>query len=205
MRRANFDVGAVHFLVVEDSLPVALACQRTLVRLGKVTLADGVASAGRIVATTRLTGLVTDVSLPDGSGFSVAKDARDKAPGLPILIISGAVDHGRLEAAHELGAMYLLKPLQSGQLTMFGERAIARQRRAALLLQRWVVRYNLFAAEAVTLRMALDGLKREEIARVRGVSANTVKNQVSKLLPKLGVGDLAEAIAAFYQELSLLE
>jgi len=37
------------------------------------------------------------------------------------------------------------------------------------------------------------------------VSANTVKNQVSKLLPKLGVGDLAEAIAAFYQELSLLE
>lgn len=194
--------GAPHFLLVEDNDLVARACQRALEQHGAVSLAGSVAEGIIVVATVRLTGLVADIALPDGSGLEVAMEARARMPDLPILIISGDVDPARLDIADELGASYLLKPIERWQLKRFAERAIARLQRASALIHGWVVRYGLTEAETATLRLALDGLRREEIARVRMVSRSTVKHQVASLLAKVSAESLSETRTLFYQELS---
>src|SRR6202011_2426740 len=55
---------------------------------------------------------ILDIGLPDVSGLEVLKQIRQRAPGLPVLIITA---HGNLDnavAAKKLGAAgYLVKPL----------------------------------------------------------------------------------------------
>lgn len=202
MTRSRPHDGHPHFLLVEDHDLAAVAYRRALGRYGIVTLASGVAEAGLVIAAIHLTGLVVDVSLPDGSGLEVAREARARAPDLPILIVSADVDAERLDVADELGAAYLLKPLEAVQLSRFAERALARQQRASDLLAEWQRRYGLSAAETVTLRLAVEGLRRDEIAARRGVGVNTVRTQIGTLLVKVGIATIAETIAAFYRELS---
>jgi DNA-binding NarL/FixJ family response regulator len=195
---------AVCFLVVEDDSAVAMSYRRILSAYGDVRIVDTVATARQAIANGEATGLITDISLPDGSGLDVAREARGSAKNLPILIISGNVDQERLDAAYQLHAAFLLKPVGRRQLQVFAERAIQRQRRSATLILAWANRYKLSAAETVTLRLAIDGLRRDEIAAARGVSANTVKSQIGTLLSKVGAPTIDQAVALFYGELSMM-
>lgn len=197
----QLSTGPPHFLLVEDDDRLAAAFRRVLARYGVVSVADSVAVAFVAIDTMALTGVVSDVSLPDGSGIDVAARARARTSDLPILLVSGAVDHWRLGAAHELGAAFLLKPVDTQQLAHFAERAVARQRRAATLFEEWGRRYGFTAAEAVTLRLALGGMRRDEIASARGVRAVTVRNQIAGLVAKVGAPTVAECVALFYREL----
>lgn len=201
MTEFQFSPYATLFLLVEDDGLVAASYRRALGRHGAVTVASNVAEANVAMDTMDLTGIVADVSLPDGTGFDVATRVRTRTPHLPILLISGAVDGHRLGAAHELGASFLLKPVDAMHLTRFAERAIGRRRRAATLLGEWVSRYRLTAAETVTLRLALNGRQRAEIAAARGVTAITVRNQIASLVAKGETRSLADMVANFYREL----
>lgn len=202
MTDARLSVGPPHFLVVEDNDLVAAAYRRAISKHGIVSVASSVAEAGLVIAGARLTGLIVDVELPDGSGLEVARAARLRDRNLPIVVISGGVDARRLGDAHQIEATYLLKPVGTTDLRAFVERAIARERRAERLLSEWTGRYGLSAAEAMTLRLAVNGLQRDEIAARRGVGAGTVKSQVHGLLSKLGLPSMADAKAAFFRELA---
>lgn len=189
------------FLVVEDEGLVALAYRQALRGHGSVTVAPTVAEAREVFARCRPTGLVTDISLPDGSGLDVAREARARSRDLPILIVSGDVTPERMAVAVELEAGFLWKPIDPKQLALFAERAVARGFRLDTLLKDWIDRYALSAAEAVTFRCAVDGLRRAEIAETRGVSQSTVKNQIAGMLPKVGAADLSDAVLRFYREM----
>lgn len=191
-----------HFILVEDNDHVAHVYRRVFESFGTVALARSVAEARSVLAAAHVTGLVADISLPDGSGLDVAREARARMKDLPILIISGDVNSVRLDTADELFAAILEKPIRRSQLIRFAERAIARERRAATLLVTWMYRYSLSAAEMMTLRLAVDGLTRDDIVVARGVSLNTVKTQIAALLGKRSVATLAQAVAAFYAELA---
>lgn len=198
----RLSVGPPHFLVVEDNDLVASAYRRAISKHGIVSVASSVAEAGLVIAGARLTGLIVDVELPDGSGLEVARDARLRDWGLPIVVISGGVDARRLGDAHRIEATYLLKPVETADLRAFVERAIDRERREERLLAEWTDRHGLSAAEAMTLRLAINGLRRDEIAARRGVSVGTAKNQIHALLAKVGQSALADAAAQFYRELA---
>lgn len=195
--------GHAHFLLVEDDPLVALAYQRHLRAFGAVSAATNVTDAFFLLAEIRFTGIVTDVELPDGTGFDLAREARKLVTDMPILFMSGSVDAERLDRAHELGGAFVLKPNAEKQLALFAARSMERQRRVAGLLRAWSERYNLSAAESVTLKLAVDGLKRDGIATARRVSPNTVKIQVGAMLDKIGASSMAETVATFYAELAL--
>lgn len=201
-RRGPLPSGPPTFLLVEDNDLVALAYQRVLREHGAVVVVETVHAARAVILADRVTGMVTDIALPDGSGLELARAARERFGDLPILLISGGIDSRRLEVADEIGVPILLKPIGRPQLTRFAERAIGRQWRAGALLTAWVERYRLSAAEAIMLKLLLEGYKRNEVAAARGISPNTVRNQIGALLDKIGTTSVAETLAAFFEELA---
>lgn len=60
--------------------------------------------------------LVLDIAMPGVSGLSVARDARRKTPGLPILFISGHAQRETIDAAELGDAQLLRKPFLSHEL-----------------------------------------------------------------------------------------
>jgi CheY-like chemotaxis protein len=60
--------------------------------------------------------LVLDIAMPGISGLTVAQDARQATPGLPIVFISGHAHREAIDAAHLSDAQLLRKPFLSHEL-----------------------------------------------------------------------------------------
>ena len=105
------DPAGWQLLVVEDDVWIARLIDRIVMRSGStVHIVGTVAAALSELGEERWTALVTDLSLPDGSGIEVIEHAREVAPKLPILATSayGAVAESQ---ALEIGASaFLAKP-----------------------------------------------------------------------------------------------
>lgn len=104
-------------LVVEDEALVREVTVEALTSAGYpvIQAADG-AEAQKILETTRLAALVTDVMMPGAlDGVAVAGLARRLAPELPILVVSACHGHPRLTALPS-DAAFLGKPYSDIQL-----------------------------------------------------------------------------------------
>ncbi len=99
--------------MVEDNL-IDLELIRE--RLNDVALGYTLSTADRLAAALSLLEketfdvLLLDLSLPDSSGFESLRKLRDKAPGLPIVVLTGNSDEDFAVQAIDLGAQdYLVK------------------------------------------------------------------------------------------------
>jgi CheY-like chemotaxis protein len=107
-------------LVVEDDPDVRVLAVALLGSLGYQIMeaATGAAALKELGSTTRVNLLLTDVVLPGGmNGRELAKEAERRAPGIPVLYMSGytenaIVHHGRLDAGTEV----LQKPFRRADL-----------------------------------------------------------------------------------------
>jgi len=185
------------FLIVEDEDLLRFALSRHFDRYGHVEVAATVEQARQLLNRDRFDALVVDVKLRDGSGFEVLAHARDHAPDILALVLSGAVDATRLAQAFSLGVAYLVKPASPTQLHRFAVEARARHLKNTswlrALISEWVARYRLTPAEEQVLALALDGYSRTEIAERRDVTLATLKKQVQSLLGKTGDTSLESA------------
>lgn len=176
----------------------------TLEKRGVVSVFRG--ARALVVPLTRLTGLVVvDTAASDESSIGIAREARATAPNLPILLLFPEIGRRQTTIALELTATILLQPAEPDEVALFASRAVDQYQRVEVLLKAWVLQYRLTPAETETLRLALDGMRRSEIARERGVSTSTVKNQVAGMLPKLGFIDLDQAVVMFYRQLARID
>ena len=100
-------------LLVEDDLDVRVLLEHVLASAGcDVAAVETVKSAKRLIEAQPYELVVTDGSLPDGTGIDVADEA--KARGIGALIITG---HAlRLPQDRLAKYPYLLKPLRPGEL-----------------------------------------------------------------------------------------
>lgn len=196
------------FLVVEDHPLIGSTIQRALARHGQAELVETRAKALARIADGGIDGVVADVGLPDGSGFDVVREVKRVAPNVPVLILSGEVDHGRLREADAHHATYLLKPPAVSDLDRFATRvkeaaAIAFER-VDYIVDRWAERHSLSRAETAILRIAAHGTRRSDLAERRGVEPSTVKKQVQFLLAKTGDESLQTLVSRLLRE-ALLE
>ncbi len=111
-------------LVVDDDESIV----RVLCRLiGKVCPAVGattIAEAnGHIERAPRLTGLILDVHLQEGSGWEVLVTARARDPLLPAMMLTGMRWSSLVEQAREFHAIPYEKPLEPGDAVRFAETA----------------------------------------------------------------------------------
>ncbi len=184
-------------LLVEDDHNLSRALSRVALRHGQVVLAATAQRARSLAADGgNWTAFIVDIGLPDESGLAVLADVRVGHPNTPALVLTGHMDHDVVNKTWELGAQYLLKPVDVALIDRFLSAASAApfQVRVERAVQAWVVRYGVSEAEADVLRRAVLGDDRRTVAAARGSSEQTINKHVANLLRRTGDACLHVAV-----------
>jgi DNA-binding NtrC family response regulator len=132
--------GAFDVLVVEDRDSLRTMLRRTLVAKGyRVADARTVPEARRILATARVSVVLTDLRLPgNSSGLDVLESALDSDPNLPVIVMTayGTVQDA-VDAMKEGAFDFLSKPVDTDHLLLLMERAVGQRR---LLMENLVLK-----------------------------------------------------------------
>ncbi|OED41557.1 hypothetical protein AB833_09300 [Chromatiales bacterium (ex Bugula neritina AB1)] len=107
-------------LLVEDNVPLALALKIRLSAMGyNLITAENVASAMSMIANRKPDLSLIDINLPDGTGFSLAKQIKNNPniPEIPVVFISanGNSDYREKSILYS-SAPLLEKPFSAAQL-----------------------------------------------------------------------------------------
>lgn len=146
---------------------------------------------------------VLDVRLPDGDGVSVCRELRSRMPELACLMLTSFDDEEALLDAIVAGASgYVLKQItgtdlvQAVRMIASGRslldpgataRVMARLRNNAAQADRPTGVAALTAREQEVLELIGEGLTNREIGLRLYLAEKTVKNNISRILAKLGV------------------
>lgn len=105
----------MNVLILEDDIVVAKLLNTVVYGLYsgvQVTIAGGLAEALRAWRSTVFDLLICGWSFPDGQGLDLVKRVREKAPELPVFMVSGQTDRQRvLAAAHYRVTGFISKPV----------------------------------------------------------------------------------------------
>lgn len=111
---------------MDDDPAVGAGFQRALRKYGQVIAVTTVAQARDQVQRERSWhAFLVDLQLPDGSGLDLIAELRRGWPLTPALLLTGHVDGGVANAAYDLGADVLGKPVDMGRIGRFIEKALS--------------------------------------------------------------------------------
>jgi two-component system response regulator DevR len=204
--------GSVRVFLVDDHEMVRrgvrdlLEEQPDIVVVGEAaTAAEAVPAIGRLVPNVA----VLDARLPDGHGVDVCRDVRSAHPEIACLMFTSYDDETAIMAAIMAGAAgYLLKQIRGIDLVDAVRRVAAGQSLLdPAVTQTVLARLRsgdvhqpdplgaLSDQERRVLVLIAEGLTNREIGAQLFLAEKTVKNYVSSLLAKLGLGRRAQAAA----------
>ncbi len=190
-------------LMLEDDVLQWRAVQRALKGLGEVTAVGSCAAANDAISQGPWNGLLVDVTLPDGSGLKWLAGARSGGCKAPALVLTNLVDRDLINAAFDLQAVYVCKPLPAQGFRDFVGSFARRdsERKQFGLLTRSAMRVlassGLTAAELEIVSAAVAGTSPQDFRADQGITMNTYKTQVRSILRKTGadsVGDLRDRV-----------
>lgn len=114
------------YLVVEDEPYVGRALLRLVRPFGEGVLARTVRAAkGQLASTVPWRAFLIDLGLPDGSGLDVLRAVREAFPRAPAMVLTGRVEAELINAVHDLGAQYTVKPIDERRVQRFLEEVAA--------------------------------------------------------------------------------
>ena len=146
--------------------------------------------------------VLMDLLMPVMDGTQATRTIRRELAGVEVVALTSALDNDHVVAAMRAGAIgYLLKSAEADDLRRAIRAAAAGQvhldpAAAARLVHE--IRSPpspeaLTARETDVVRLLAAGLANKEIGRVLGISEDTVKTHVSRILAKLGVQSRTQA------------
>ena len=200
---------AIRVYLLDDHELVRQGIRRVLESSGEIDVVgegDTIAIGTSQIRSLRPDVAVLDVRLPDGSGIEACRAIRSTDPHVRALILTSYDDDEALLAAIMAGAAgYVLKEIRGHDLVDAVRRVAAGQSLidptvTTRLLDR--VRSgraggseldSLTPQEQRLLGYIAEGLTNREIAEQMSLAEKTVKNYVSSVLAKLGVGRRAQA------------
>ena len=145
--------------------------------------------------------VVTDVFLgsDDRAGLRLMTDLRAAGIHAPVVVITAYADVEKVKIALNEGATHLLeKPFRAPQLLEAIERARSQGGDARHAVEQVLSRANLTAKERTVALHLLEGLTSSEIAELEHNSAKTIRQHVSQIYAKCGVGSRAELFRLVY-------
>ena len=106
-------------LLVEDDAATAFHRTRTLTAAGfAVTEARTMAEGAAAFARTKFHIVLSDIRLPDGSGYELCRTLHRQVPDIPVVLISAAYidDAARTTATYAGAVEFLAEPVPSATL-----------------------------------------------------------------------------------------
>jgi FixJ family two-component response regulator len=190
-------------LLVEDERDTRELLSQAIERAGWrcVSAANGREALERARAAKFVDVAVTDVSLEgdDRAGLTLMAELRAAGIHAPVVIITAYADVEKVKVALNQGAAHLLeKPFRAAQLVEAIERAHDHGHDPRHAVDQVLARANLTAKERTVALHLLDGLSSSEIAEVERNSAKTIRQHVSTIYAKCGVGSRAEFFRLVY-------
>jgi DNA-binding NarL/FixJ family response regulator len=156
---------------------------------------EGAAGAGFIDV------VVTDVVLgaDDRGGLRLMTELRAAGVLAPIIVITAYADVGKVKIALNQGAVHLLeKPFRAPALLEVIDRVRAQGGDARHAVEQALARAGLTEKELIVARLLLEGLSYGEIAEIERNSPKTIRQHVSTIYAKCGVGSRAELFRLVY-------
>lgn len=193
-------------LLVEDEDDTREMLSRALGRAGFrcVPAADSVAALEAARGDDPPDVVVTDVTLgrDDRAGLKLIGQLRDAAVHAPVIVITAYADVDKVKTALNEGAAHLLeKPFRAADLSVAIRRVLASSAAsgsAGRAIEQVLSRANLTDKERLVARQLLEGLSSTEIAERSRNSPKTIRQHVSRIYEKCGVGSRAEFFRLVY-------
>ncbi|HSR26075.1 MAG TPA: response regulator transcription factor [Candidatus Eisenbacteria bacterium] len=186
--------------VVRQGLRIFLDAERDFEVVGE---AAGGEEAVRLARELRPDIVLMDLLMPGMSGTEATRLIRSELDDVEVVALTSLLDDESVVAAVRAGAIgYLLKSAEADDLRRALRAAAAGQVQldpaAAARLVREVrspaVPETLTERELEVLRLLARGLANKEIGRALGISEDTVKTHVSRVLAKLGARSRTQAV-----------
>lgn len=173
--------------------------------------AASLADARALLASQAVEVLIVDLGLPDGSGLDLIDEQRQRDPRTAILVLTVFGDEQKLVRAIECGARgYLLKDESSiGLVDAIAELLAGGAPLSPAIARHLIVRLRppgdavvvaepagsgLSGREIEVLQLAAKGYNHAEVAKLLGLSRNTVASYTRHIYEKLEVHSRAEAL-----------
>jgi DNA-binding response OmpR family regulator len=105
-------------LIVDDETDLADTCARLLKREGyECLVAYGMEDAIALFDARHPKLVLSDITLPTGDGFEIARHVRQHAPGTPVILMTAYHSGNSADEARLAGAAgYLRKPFANAEL-----------------------------------------------------------------------------------------
>jgi DNA-binding response OmpR family regulator len=198
-------------LVVEDNPDILDSLQSTLETDGyEVFIATRASQALPMVSGQAPDLIILDIELPDGDGFSVLQQLRERGNACPVLMLSARSLEADKVLGFRLGADdYVTKPFSIMELLARISALLRRARRRTepapeartatpLTDDELRERYGLTPRQIAVARLVSEGLSNAEIAKELQVSYFTARNHTEQIFLKLGVPNRAAIGAIMY-------
>ncbi len=184
-------------LLVEDEPDTRDLMSRALERAGYTCLtADGrQAALASAKAAAFIDVVVTDVVMEgdDRAGLRLMTDLRAAGVHAPVVVITAYADVEKVKVALNEGAAHLLeKPFRGPELVEAVRRACVQGGGTAHAIEQVLSRARLTEKERAVARHLIEGLSSSEIAAIENNSAKTIRQHVSQIYAKCGVGSRGE-------------
>lgn len=177
--------------VVDDDASIRKAITRTLQELNVEAVSFG---SGREclnqLAKRPCHLLITDVKMPGMDGIELLKSVRDRAPWVPVLMVTGFGDVPLAVKALKMGASdFVEKPLERSSFLASVKKLLEKSNHLDALLGK-----DLTKAERRILHMIVTGRSSKDIAEKLHRSTRTVELHRQHIMRKMGVKNVVELV-----------
>jgi DNA-binding NarL/FixJ family response regulator len=178
------------FLIVEDDDGVARSLARRLTKFGEPVVAGSLAAAQAELDVRRPTGMILDISLPDGSGLDwlerLAREKRDPCT----LVLTGHDDRPFESRVLLIGHHLLHKPITVADIHHFARYCAAAEQltaeRARRIVARLASQSDLTLRQTQLLALAVARVDRRDWPTIVEVSPERMKKVIRSLLRRAG-------------------